>query len=262
LNNNIIEVISYTYAGPQPGFFHSLEFHDCYTLLAIEKGAFNFEVKGQSGHAAYGDLVFSPINTVFGRKSLEKSITFHFFRFKANIKLHHSLTEIPVGKISISDVNRLSSTFFHLRKIWREYSNAPRMAGFVNHLVTDLLYLCKWEDQYTIDRKRNVDPLMQQAVGYIHQHLFQEIKMQDIAKELGIKPSEFTRRFRMTYQVTPSYYFTMRRLEEVKQRLLESNDTLDAIAYHTGYENGSYLSRVFRSKIGINPSDFRKEHQI
>jgi AraC-like DNA-binding protein len=262
LSGNIIEIISYTYAGPQPGFINNSEFHDSYTLLAVEDGEFNFEVENQNGSATFGDLVFSPINTVFCREALGKKITFHFFRFNTHLKPHHPITEIPVGKISVSDINRLSSTFSHLRKIWREYSNASRMASFTNHLLIDLLYMCKLEDQYTLDRKKTPDPLMQQAIGYIHQHLFKEVNLQNVAKNLGITPSEFTRRFRMAYQVTPIHYVTVRRLEEVKRRLLETNDTLDAIAYHCGYDNGSYLSRVFRSKIGIAPSDFRKKHQI
>ncbi|MFE5318524.1 helix-turn-helix domain-containing protein [Paenibacillus sp. NPDC056579] len=56
--------------------------------------------------------------------------------------------------------------------------------------------------------------------------------------------------------------FKAARGQKVKKLLLETNYTLDAIASMCGYENGSYLSRVFRSKMGMNASEFRKNNQI
>jgi transcriptional regulator GlxA family with amidase domain len=86
--------------------------------------------------------------------------------------------------------------------------------------------------------------------------------MKRIADNLGLKPSDLTRRFRLEYGVAPIEYATNLRLEEAKKLLLETDYTLDTIASLCGYENGSYLGRVFRSKVGINPSDFRRNNPI
>ncbi len=47
------------------------------------------------------------------------------------------------------------------------------------------------------------------------------------------------------------------KLEEAK-RLLKTNDmTIDDIAFHLGFSNGNYFSKVFKKNCGISPSDFR-----
>jgi transcriptional regulator GlxA family with amidase domain len=164
--------------------------------------------------------------------------------------------------VTIGDVNRLSSTYAYLRKNWLQFGSKSHQHHLSGHLLMDLLHLCDLERQYAQKRKKTSDPLMQQAAGHIHRNLLGEIHMQGIAAKLGIKPSELTRRFRLEYGVVPVEYATRLRLEEAKRLLLETNDTLEAIASRCGYENGSYLSRVFRSKIGMNASDFRHMNQI
>lgn len=129
-------------------------------------------------------------------------------------------------------------------------------------MLMDLLYMCKFEELHMMSRKKIIDPLMQQAAGYIHRYLREDIRMQEIAAKLGIMPSELTRRFRLAYGSSPIEYATSLRLEEIKWLLLETTDTLEAIASHCGYESGSYLSRVFRSKTGIPPSVFRRRYQF
>ncbi|NOU90124.1 helix-turn-helix domain-containing protein [Paenibacillus sp. LMG 31460] len=100
---------------------------------------------------------------------------------------------------------------------------------------------------------------MQQAVGYIYRNVFSEISMQEIANRLGIKQPQLTRRFQAAYGVVPVELVTRLRLEEAKKLLLQTDDTLEAIALRCGYENGSYLSRIFRTKIGTSPSLFSKK---
>ena len=118
------------------------------------------------------------------------------------------------------------------------------------------------EMQYAQKRRSKSDPQMQQAAGHIHRHLFEDLRLRRIADKLGIQPSELTRRFRLEYGLTPKEYAMGLKLQEVKKLLLETNYTLDTIASMCGFENGSYLSRVFRSKTGINASEFRKNNQI
>jgi AraC-like DNA-binding protein len=259
--NRMFQVNSYTCAGPQPGFIKPEETVQNYVLLGVEAGTFDYGVGEMSGRASFGDLVVSPPGTVFRRRSLGE-ISFHVFQFTALAGSDDTLPEPPAGKVSIGDVNRLSSTYSYLRKSWHEYGGASGMTHFTGHMLMDLLYMCEQERKNTLNRKKTTDPLMQQAAGYIHRHLFGEISMRHIAAQLGIKPSELSRRFRLAYGCVPVEYATRLRLEEAKRLLRETNDTLEAIASRCGYENGAYLCRVFRAKIGITPSAFRNDHQI
>lgn len=251
---------SYTCAGPQPGFMKAEETLPLYVLIGVESGSFDFRIGSQAGRASFGDLVLAPPDTSFNRKS-HGEIAFHAFYFSPQ-EATTLLNNLPGGKISVADVNRLSSTYASLRKAWQDFGVNTKQFNLTGHLLMDLLYMCELERQYARSRTKVSDPLMQQAAGRIHRQLFDSLNMQSIAAGLGIKPSELTRRFRQTYGVTPIEYATRLRLAEVKRLLRETNETLDAIASRCGYESGTYLSRVFRSKLGVTPSAFRHFNQF
>lgn len=253
---------SYVYAGPQPGFLKFEESYDRYFLLGVETGTFDYRVGEElEGRASFGDLVYTPPGTIFQRKSLGE-ITFHVLEFNIVKDAEGPDLPIPIGKVSVSDRSRLSSTYSYLRNVWRDRKETSHESPLAGHLLAELLHLCELERQYTLLQKKSFDPLMQQAAGHLHRHLFDGITMLDVASKIGIKPSELTRRFRLEYGVTPIEYTTKMRLEEAKRLLRETNDTLEAIAVHCGYDNGAYLSRVFHAKIGLTPSEFRRNHQI
>ncbi|MBO9607223.1 MAG: helix-turn-helix domain-containing protein [Paenibacillaceae bacterium] len=252
---------SYVYAGPQPGFLKFEESYPRYFLLGVESGTFDYAVGELTGRASFGDLVFTPPGTMFQRKS-HGEITFHVFEFTVDAEADGPDMPVPVGKVAIGDRGRLASSYSYLRNVWRDSRDISHESPIAGHMLSELLHLCELERQYTLQQKKTFDPLMQQAAGQMHRHLFDGTSMLDIASKLGIKPSELTRRFRLEYGATPIEYTTRLRLEEAKRLLRETNETMEAIAVRCGYDNGAYLSRVFHSKIGVTPSEFRKLYQI
>jgi AraC-like DNA-binding protein len=200
----------------------SEEIHKPFVIIGVESGSFDYAVGELTGRASYGDLVFVPPGTVFKRKTLEE-ITFHMLCFTAIAERSPLFDSLPVGKVKISDMTRLSSTYSYLRNLWREYGSEAKKSRLAIHMLMDLLHLSLLEGKYIQKRKKETDPRMRRAVGYIQKHLFNELKIKDIAEHLEIVPS---------------------------------------IAALCGYESGSYLSRVFRAKVGINASDFRNKNQI
>lgn len=258
---NSIEVVHCVYTGPRPHFMFPESSLSTYTLLAVEAGSFEFEISGLHGQAAFGDLVVCPPNTLFKRKTKE-DITFHVIYFHMEAAQIDWLTQVPLGKVSIRDTGRLLSTYSYLRKFQRKLSANAAAKRLAVPLLLDLLFLCELEREFAVKEKDASDPLMQRAAGYMHRHLFEDISLKRISDKLGIGQSQLTRRFQAAYGSSPVEYITRLRLEEVKRLLLETDETLDAIAYRCGFESGSYLSRVFSAKVGMPPSGFRKNYRM
>ncbi|MDF2724757.1 MAG: hypothetical protein K0Q59_4432 [Paenibacillus sp.] len=258
---HLYHVEMYAYSGPRQEFVKSEEVHSQHVILGLEVGAFEYGVGKQSGTASFGDLVFVPPGVLFKRKA-QSEIIYHMLVFTPLHEPDPLFHPIPVGKVTIGDVNRLASTYSYLRNLKREYGSLSKEQPLCEHLLIDLLHLSHMEKKYIEKRKKRTEPRMQLAAGYIHKHLFEDLSISQIAENLGIRPSDFTRRFRLEYGESPIEYATRLRLEEVKKLLLETDYTLEAIASLCGYENGSYLGRVFRSKVGMNASAFRKNNQI
>ena len=51
-------------------------------------------------------------------------------------------------------------------------------------------------------------------------------------------------------------------LDEAKNVLLEPNITVSEAAYKLGFEYPNYFSRLFKKKVGINPTEYRRQHLV
>jgi len=57
---------------------------------------------------------------------------------------------------------------------------------------------------------------------------------------------------------TTKEYIQIEVLERAKDKLLNSNDTINEIAYSLGFEYPQYFNRLFKSKIGMTPLEYRQ----
>jgi AraC-like DNA-binding protein len=59
--------------------------------------------------------------------------------------------------------------------------------------------------------------------------------------------------------MTPMKYITDIRMNEAKKLLSESSLHVKEVAAVVGYDNPLYFSRIFRSTVGIPPSEYKKQ---
>jgi transcriptional regulator GlxA family with amidase domain len=74
----------------------------------------------------------------------------------------------------------------------------------------------------------------------------------------GLNPRSFARRFRQATGMAPLDYVHTVRLEEAKQMLEATGQSVDAIAAEVGYEDASFFARLFRRKVGMTPVEYRR----
>jgi transcriptional regulator GlxA family with amidase domain len=68
----------------------------------------------------------------------------------------------------------------------------------------------------------------------------------------------FKRRFTQATGLAPIDYVQTLRLEEAKQMLETTDLPVEAVAVEIGYEDASFFRRLFRRKVGLTPSDYRR----
>jgi transcriptional regulator GlxA family with amidase domain len=74
----------------------------------------------------------------------------------------------------------------------------------------------------------------------------------------GLPERTFKRRFRKAAGMTPLEYVHAIRLEQAKQLLETTDETLDKLAERVGYEDATFFSRLFRRKVGLTPAQYRR----
>ena len=61
--------------------------------------------------------------------------------------------------------------------------------------------------------------------------------------------------------MTPIHYITQWRMQLARQMLIDTNDTVIAIAENTGYQSEAAFGRVFKKTFSIAPVAYRKTFQ-
>jgi YesN/AraC family two-component response regulator len=93
---------------------------------------------------------------------------------------------------------------------------------------------------------------------YLRENFRRDIRLGELAQELGITADYLGKAFKKSCGETPIKYLSHLRMNEAKQ-LLVTRPELDvgAIGELVGYEDQFYFSRVFKSHVGVYPSEYR-----
>lgn len=96
------------------------------------------------------------------------------------------------------------------------------------------------------------------ALAYIHAHLADNLRLEDIAGAARMSVYHFSRTFRKATGSGPHRYLVQARVQRVKALLLSGGGrSLAAIADETGFSDQSHMSKVFRRFTGVSPKAFR-----
>ena len=84
------------------------------------------------------------------------------------------------------------------------------------------------------------------------------IRLQDLARELGVSYSTFRRAFKDRTRVSPHQFQLQSRIHQSCVLLTETRLAVKEISDRQGFETVSYFSQIFKRKTGWSPQDYRK----
>ncbi len=105
--------------------------------------------------------------------------------------------------------------------------------------------------------KNHADDQVLEAQTWMEDHYRDKVSIDGIAKNVGISPRHFKRRFKEATGETPIRYLQQLRIEKAKHRLERTNDTINEITWHVGYEDINSFRRLFRKHTGMSPKGYR-----
>ena len=96
------------------------------------------------------------------------------------------------------------------------------------------------------------------AVEYLHDHCTEPVKIAELAALCGYSEAHFYTLFQELMQVSPITYKNNLLAQRAMRELLETNDSLEAIAARLGFSSATYFSRVFAKTVKKTPSEIRR----
>ena len=207
-----------------------------------------------------------------GRHSIEKPKALDLFTVSCtaeinklvgfNLNFLHGIRELFTG--------RGRTIIFHLNTA--EFTDVWRMVDQMDKLQSTLMsgelrscfaiLLCLLAQSYSrtliADQgKYRID----KALDYINEHYFEELDLKKLAKLAALSESQLIRTFRQNYNTTPIGYQLELRISEAQRLLSDTSMPISEIAYRLGFCDSNYFSHFFRRKIGMTPTQYRKNKE-
>jgi AraC-like DNA-binding protein len=91
------------------------------------------------------------------------------------------------------------------------------------------------------------------AVERLRQDFDQPLRIEDIARELGMSVSGFHHHFKAVTAMSPLQFQKQLRLQEARRLMLGEDLDAASAAYRVGYHDASHFNREYKSFFGVPP---------
>ena len=102
---------------------------------------------------------------------------------------------------------------------------------------------------------------VKRACDRLESDLAGKVALHQIAADLGLSVSHFSRAFRISTGLPPHQWLLRQRVKAAKQLMTVRDLPLSEIAMSAGFANQSHFTRVFSSMVGVSPGAWRREAQ-
>jgi AraC-like DNA-binding protein len=91
------------------------------------------------------------------------------------------------------------------------------------------------------------------AVERLRQDFNQPLRIEELARELGMSVSGLRKHFKAVTAMSPSQFQKQLRLQEARHLLLDENLDAASAASQVGYQDASHFNREYKSLFGVSP---------
>ena len=132
-----------------------------------------------------------------------------------------------------------------------------RNAGLLE-LLSDLIR--ERAERAESDSIPNIYSYSEYAVRYINNHFSEKIRIQDLANHIGISRSYLVKLMKQETGMSPQEYLIETRMRRASDLLSRTNDSIKVVAAECGYEDALAFSKVFKTRFGLNPTQYREKY--
>jgi len=91
------------------------------------------------------------------------------------------------------------------------------------------------------------------AIGFLRENFDQPLRIDDVARELGMSVSGFHHHFKSVTAMSPLQFQKQIRLQEARRLMLGEDLDAASAGFRVGYEDPSYFSRDYKKHFGASP---------
>lgn len=192
-----------------------------------------------------------------GGKSFQTLSNVHLFRsfFAEDFNLPVTLN---TSGNDYTRINRLVSD------ILAEYSK--RDTGYIEliraYMVEFIIFILRktGNDDKNSFSKSTYPLITRKIVSYMEENFNDDVTIGDLSVMAFLSPAQLCRVFKQTTGMTTKEFMRKIRIETACRMLSQTRDSIYKISSDVGYKDTKYFTKIFKSYMGISPSEFRKQN--
>ncbi|KJF45598.1 AraC family transcriptional regulator [Draconibacterium sediminis] len=134
----------------------------------------------------------------------------------------------------------------------------PGYQQIASGMVVKLLgYIISFEKRKGFSGKQ-ISKVIEEVRFLMRQNAAQEFDLEELARRHNVGYSYFRKMFKKYTGVSPGQYHLQLRIIRAKELLISTDKSIKEISLELGFQTIHYFSLIFKKKVGMNPSEFRK----
>jgi len=178
--------------------------------------------------------------------------------------LFHNIFEIPFVELDEREDFIIKDLFQNIREELevKDSSAEEMIRTFVKQIIIRATRIWKTQNLHRDEIKitnSEID-LFRDFSRHLEIHFRKKHNVSDYADLLHLAPKTLTHKFKSLQLESPNQLIISRILLEAKRLLVYTDKTVKEIAYDLGYDDPAYFNRLFTSKTGSTPANFKKNY--
>ncbi|MFF2091301.1 helix-turn-helix domain-containing protein [Paenibacillus sp. NPDC058174] len=104
-----------------------------------------------------------------------------------------------------------------------------------------------------------VDPRIEESLHYLSKHMSQNIRIEDVAKSIGLSESRLSHLFKQETGATIVETLNAMRIRQAALLMKHSGRTASEAALDVGFQHYNHFAVLFRQQLGMTPREYRRQ---
>ena len=181
----------------------------------------------------------------------------HFAGSRSRLFADTAFRPVPLERGPTSRINDRIDLFSEIfRNLDRGFS--LETLEYTNLCLSHLLASFTHLRQFRLEKEGKEKDPVSQGINFMLENLDRKLKLEEMADEVKLSASHFSRIFTVRTGHSPIGYFIQLKIQKACRLLDNSGWSIAEVAREMGFEDQFYFSRLFRKVMNMSPRVYRK----
>ncbi len=239
---------------------------NCFEFTFIVNGYIPFFCDSTDYKAKGGDIFISRPNEIHSTNNIPITMNeIYWFQLDISnpnefLNLDFNSAKSLIEKLNQIDTHLISTDNKEIKQVLiKAFNNAifePNPILISSYIVIFLNLLIEFSNKKTYIIQEDI----KKSLIFIDNNIYDDIKLEDVAKNCGLSLSQFKQKFKNHLGISPRNYINQKKMSIAKKLLLQNN-SITQVALDLGFDNISYFSTIFKKYNSISPSKFIQQNK-